>query len=62
MPVNHADLARQSSGAGLVILTPDENLPNSKRIYCNVSLIVTTRTLFKCWEFVRPKGLISPRW
>jgi hypothetical protein len=27
MPVSHTDLARQSSGAGLVILTPDENLP-----------------------------------
>ena len=30
MSVNHADLARQSSGAGLVILTPDENLPKLK--------------------------------
>ena len=30
MPVSHPDLARQSSGAGLVILTPDENLPKLK--------------------------------
>jgi hypothetical protein len=30
MPVSHTDLARQSSGAGLVILTPDENLPKLK--------------------------------
>jgi hypothetical protein len=30
MSVPHRDLARQSSGAGLVILTPDENLPKLK--------------------------------
>ena len=30
MPVSHPDLARQSSGTGLVILTPDENLPKLK--------------------------------
>jgi ATP-dependent exoDNAse (exonuclease V) beta subunit len=30
MPVSHTDLARQSSGAGLVILTPDENLRKLK--------------------------------
>ena len=30
MPVSHIDLARQSSGAGLVILTPDENLRKLK--------------------------------
>jgi hypothetical protein len=30
MPVSHSDLARESSGAGLVILTPDENLPKLK--------------------------------
>ena len=40
MPVSHTDLARQSSGAGagLVILTPDENLPklNEKLLQCGV--------------------------
>ncbi len=30
MPVSHTDLARQSSGDSLVILTPDENLPKLK--------------------------------
>jgi hypothetical protein len=30
MPVSHTDLDRQSSGAGLVILTPDENLHKLK--------------------------------
>jgi hypothetical protein len=30
MPVSHSDLARESNGAGLVILTPDENLPKLK--------------------------------
>ena len=30
MPVSHTDLARQSSGAGLVILSSDENLPKLK--------------------------------
>jgi hypothetical protein len=30
MPVSHRDLARQSSSSGLVILTPDENVPKLK--------------------------------
>ena len=30
MPVSHRDLARQGSSTGLVILTPDENVPKLK--------------------------------
>ena len=63
MSMSHPDLARQSSVAGLVILTPDENLPKLKEDLpqcVSVSLVLMSQVLGIC----ETKGLamILSRW
>jgi hypothetical protein len=61
MPVSHRDLARQSSSTGLVILTPDENVPKLKEdlLQCASG---DGKDMSQVLGIRKAKGLIFRRW